>query len=108
MHGPVLVWHPICKCLSIIVEVGSVCGLNCHKPMSSSIRKPNSPRNIIPSIADLYIYIYIYTRFVLKGNTQERIRVIPINLVSSNRIRRRIEFSCLVEKELGCIGIWVS
>ena len=35
------------------VEVGRVCGLNCHKPKSSSIRKPNSPRNIIPSIADL-------------------------------------------------------
>ena len=35
------------------VEVGRVCGLNCHKPKSSSIRKPSSPRNIIPSIADL-------------------------------------------------------
>ena len=35
------------------VEVGRVCGLNCHKPKSSSIRKPNSPRNIIPSIADV-------------------------------------------------------
>ena len=40
---------------------------------------------------------------------RERIRVIPINLMSSSRIRRRIEFSCLVgERELGCIGIWVS
>ena len=36
-----------------LVELGRVCGLNCHKPKSSSIRKPNSPRNIIPSIADL-------------------------------------------------------
>ena len=47
--------------LSILfVEVGRVCGLNCHKPKSSSIRKPSSPRNIIPSIVDLlYIYIYI-------------------------------------------------
>ena len=35
------------------VKVGRVCGLKCHKPKSSSIRKPNSPRNIIPSIADL-------------------------------------------------------
>ena len=35
------------------VEVGCVCGLNCHKPKSSSIRKPSSLRNIIPSIADL-------------------------------------------------------
>ena len=41
---------------------------------------------------------------------QERdIEIIPINLMSSSRIRRRIEFSCLVgEKELGCIRIWVS
>ena len=39
--------------LEISVEVGRVCGLNCHKPKSSSIRNPNSPRNIIPSIADL-------------------------------------------------------
>ena len=42
---------------------------------------------------------------MLNGNTQERIRVIPINLVSSSRIRRRIEFSCLVgERELGVLG----
>ena len=34
----------------------------------------------------------------MNGNKKkrERIRVIPINLVSSSRIRRRIEFSCLV------------
>ena len=38
---------------NVFVEVGRVCGLNCHKPKSSSIRKPNSPSNIIPSIAGL-------------------------------------------------------
>ena len=48
VHGKRVQWTRF-----LYVEVGHVCGLNCHKPKSSSIRKPNSPRNIIPSIADL-------------------------------------------------------
>ena len=36
---------------------------------------------------------------------QSNIEIIPINLVSSSHIRRRIEFSCLVGvRELGVLG----
>ena len=46
------------------VEVGRVwielpSPIHSYKPNTSSIRKPSSTRIIIPSKADLYIYIYI-------------------------------------------------
>ena len=47
------------------VEVGRVwlelpSPIHSYKPNTSSIRKPSSTTIIIPSKADLYIYIYIY------------------------------------------------
>ena len=46
----------------VVVEVGRVwlelpSPIHSYKPNTSSIRKPSSTRIIIPSTADLYIYI---------------------------------------------------
>ena len=57
------------------VEVGRIwlelpSPIHSYKPNTSSIRKPSSTRIIIPSKADLYIYIYIYViGWLLQGVT---------------------------------------
>ena len=54
--------------------------IHSYKPNTSSIRKPNSTRIIIPSTADLYIYIYI--RFVILDKLCE-LEIIPNNLAAA-------------------------
>ena len=58
-------WYVIQLRNLVVVEVGRVwlelpSPIHSCKPNTSSIRKPSSTRIIIPSTADLYIYIYIY------------------------------------------------